>query len=544
MTPTELILLQRQFRELLWIANKDRETVPFELNEHQLRYLANATNRDIIIKCRQLGFSSVILGLFFLKCLSTPNTNAVIISHDSKSTEKLFSRVHFFAKHCTIPIDTGNSSKYEITFPETDSTFYVGTAGSREFGRGDTITDLHCSEFAFWPNPEQITRGLFQAVPKTGRIVIESTANGAGNAFHVRCLNASRTDASWKRHFYPWYVSTEYASSPVASPEDFELFEEELTYLAKVEKEINVKLSLEQLLWRRDKIEEFGEDRILGIAPERFFDQEYPFSFDSAFLASGTGVFANLGISPSPRPRPVFGPPPPALGTNFIPYKSPDPSSCYVLGCDPAEGLRGDESVIEVFDLNSLEQVAEFASDTTAPDKLADVIKTIGVYYNNAYVVCEINNHGLTTLTTLKKLYPDYLIHKERRLGTKKYSDPTSILLGLRTTQNKAKMVDDLYSFLRDGLIYYSEKLHAELLTFVEIKSQYGNISYGASGNNMDNRVMATVLVIQGFIYFLRSMPSKAKEPDNYLSIKAVTERLRKSNSKESLVESFFAGAN
>jgi hypothetical protein len=38
--------------------------------------------------------------------------------------------------------------------------FYIGTAGARKFGRGDTITDLHCSEVAFWENAKELTAGL------------------------------------------------------------------------------------------------------------------------------------------------------------------------------------------------------------------------------------------------------------------------------------------------------------------------------------------------------------------------------------------------
>jgi hypothetical protein len=57
------------------------------------------------------------------------------------------------------------ASKREFTFPKTNSMFYIGTAGARKFGRGDTITDLHCSEYAFWENPVDLFSGLTDAVP-------------------------------------------------------------------------------------------------------------------------------------------------------------------------------------------------------------------------------------------------------------------------------------------------------------------------------------------------------------------------------------------
>ena len=48
------------------------------------------------------------------------------------------------------------------TYPEFDSTSIIATAGSKEAGRGDTYTDFHGSEVAFWPDAEKIIAGAMQ----------------------------------------------------------------------------------------------------------------------------------------------------------------------------------------------------------------------------------------------------------------------------------------------------------------------------------------------------------------------------------------------
>jgi len=538
------VRLRRQFRELLQIANKERTTVPFDLNEHQLTYQGNKSTRDVLLKSRQMGFSTCILGEKFLKCISVRNTKAAIISHDNKSTEQLFMHVHFFEKHCQVPIRTSRSSRYEMVFPDTDSTFYVGTAGAREFGRGDTITDLHCSEFAFWPNPEKIVRGLFQAVPKTGHIVLESTANGYGNSYHRRCLQALKGTSTWKLHFYPWYIANEYQ---LFTDSDFAPSEEELRYALKVKEATGVTLTSNQLLWRRLKIEEFGEDRQAGITPERYFEQEYPHNFDSAFLTSGSSIFAQLGIDsaiPPKPPTPLFAngyaQSPDTINPAQVSYHPPKASAQYVIGADPAEGLMQDESVAEVLECcRQPKQVAEYASAEVAPDEFAYVLAKMGKKYNNARIVVERNNHGLATLSILKRIYPIGLIYKERRLATRDRSDPTGEVLGIRTTLNKAKMVDDLYALLRDGLTYYSAFLDDELKSFVEIRSQTGHILLRAQEGCMDNRVMALVMASQGYLSMHRSISTPSEKVIPFNSVAAMHKRMRKTRIKDSLIDNY-----
>ena len=65
---------------LLMIADKNQQDVPFVLNSAQASLDANLTGRDIIPKARQEGISSYYQARALVKCLSERNTSAVIIS--------------------------------------------------------------------------------------------------------------------------------------------------------------------------------------------------------------------------------------------------------------------------------------------------------------------------------------------------------------------------------------------------------------------------------------------------------------------------------
>ena len=173
---------------LLMIANKAGDDVPFILNPAQRKLDEDLTGRDIIPKARQEGISSYFLGLATVKCLYKRNTRAVVIAHEDKSTQRMLNKVRYFLDNIRGDLKPvlGSNSKNEITFPKTNSMFYIGTAGAKKFGRGDTITDLHCSEVAFWNNPKELTSGLSQAVPRSGSLSLESTGLGVGNWYQRR----------------------------------------------------------------------------------------------------------------------------------------------------------------------------------------------------------------------------------------------------------------------------------------------------------------------------------------------------------------------
>jgi hypothetical protein len=173
---------KRWIEDNLSIVDKSGKLVRFNLNAIQQSYLNQATGRDIILKARQQGFSSLILALFTADFILKPNTRNVVVADISDNAMELLDRVKLYLETFTtntgIPIDLKYNSKYELYNQINKSRYSIGTADKSDFGRSKTITNLHFSEFSFYRDPESLLGGAMQAVVPDGRVIIETTANG------------------------------------------------------------------------------------------------------------------------------------------------------------------------------------------------------------------------------------------------------------------------------------------------------------------------------------------------------------------------------
>lgn len=257
----------------LSIVDKDSQKVPFKWRRAFSKWWDNHTNDDFIVKARKMGFSAGISAVWLHACIFQQNARAVMVSHEESATKRLLERVRYYISTCEIPIRTKKNSENEISFPDTNSTFWIGTAGQRAFGRGDDITHLHLSEICFYSNMGVVT-GVKEAMRNNGIVVRESTTNGAGTPSHQLWLRAVEGKSSIKPHFFGWFEDEEYCD-PDHTP--FELTPDE----KELKKVLN--LTWGQLRWRRNKIESM-DDPLL-------FPQEYPSSWEEAFLTSGQMVF-------------------------------------------------------------------------------------------------------------------------------------------------------------------------------------------------------------------------------------------------------------
>lgn len=230
------------------IIDKRGQEMPFVLNTIQRRYLSkDSTGRDVILKARQQGFSSLILALFTADFILKENTRSVIVADISDNATELLDRVKYYIRtyeeinNTKVPLKY--NSKYELFNEANNSRYTIGTADNSEFGRSKTITNLHLSEAAFYPNLKKLMAGAGTAVVPDGRFIVETTANGF-NEFKTFWDDISREGGGFTPLFYP--ASAFY---------DQEFLEKEKTRL------------------------------------KQLFPQEYPESAEEAFLTSGDLFF-------------------------------------------------------------------------------------------------------------------------------------------------------------------------------------------------------------------------------------------------------------
>jgi hypothetical protein len=464
---------------LFYIQNKEGQKVPFILNKAQ-RFLDEHDNafdktRLIIAKARQKGFSSVIIGKFAVRCLGKEGTHAVIMSHEAQATQRLLDRAQFCFKHMRgAKPNYGRNSRNELYFPKLESTYYIGTAGARAFGRGDWITDLHCSEYAWWEDPLRHSAGLFQAVPLNGRIYIESTGNGQDNDFYYMWKHAD--EIGYERLFYPWYADSEYEIDPLSADgvwrPDLPRYN---AYLLDVRHRHN--LSDRKMAWYELKLKEMHENLPM-------MQQEYPTTPEECFQATGGRVFGDLQLTESLDWRPTRLD---AYHCNSL-STHPRPGYHYVVGADPAGGTGHDDSAMVVFCCETWEQTLEFFNNRINPVEFARLLARTGAMYNQAYIVSEANNHGLAVLGWLRENYDKALLYKHK-LGTAN-AQPKYGWQNTKTT--KHMLVGTMQEHLGE-LTLYGKQTVAELEGFREVEE-------GKMEGKSDNLVIATGLALLGLL--------------------------------------------
>lgn len=445
-------IIEKMFR----IVDRRGTAVDFILNPQQAALDDGWSRRNLITKIRQHnGISSYVIGRYVAKCLAEENRRCVLLSAEADATARLLARARYILENLKGDIKPvlGTDNQRAITFKKTGSWFWIGTAGSRVFGRGDTITDLHMSEAAYYVDARGLAAGLLPAA-ELGEVTVESTGNGVGNWFHRQALLA-QAGTGFKLFFFGW---RDVGSCTIP----FSSVEERAAFLASLQPDIEepqlfaLGISPEQLRWRRERLVEYEYDL-------RKFKQEFPLTFDECFQSTGYSFFNRVRYEPTSKWERedahlhVLG-------------GHPAPGLSYTIGADPSGGVGKDNACAQVFCLETCEQVAEYASPWCEPHDFGAQLAILGARFNNAYVNVERNNHGGTTLAKLIDLYPLELIHR----GSHGEQSTQEILSRLShygtqiTPANRGLVIGTTRSLLQSTFTIHSPALKGELDTFVE----------------------------------------------------------------------------
>ncbi|MBR6114663.1 MAG: hypothetical protein IKQ10_05695 [Oscillospiraceae bacterium] len=483
-------LIARDYIEhCLKIRTKSGAVIPFRLNAAQ-RKLYDVAKRQqqrgrgvriIILKARQLGFSTLTEGLIFHACATRPNTNALIVTHREDATANLFRMSKLFYDELPEPIKPmlRTSNAQELVFenptrsarekaerPGLRSRLRCATAGGKGIGRSDTLQCVHLSEYAFWPEGSDgkaaTLTGILQAVPSMPgtMVVIESTANGYED-FKDRWDAAVAGENDFEAVFFAWFENPEYVMEPVPgtewTPDELEM-------------QARCGLTDAQLQWRRWCIANNCGGSL------DMFRQEYPSNPDEAFLHSGTGVFDNEQVilrretAPEPVKRGRFvweedmryawedDP----LGEIRI-WKEPEEGRPYVLGGDTA-GEGSDWFTAHVIDNVTGEQVASLRRQYSEPEYVRAVF-ALGRYYNDALVGIETNFSTYPVMKLDELGYPNQ--YSREREDT--YTRQVRKSYGFRTDRNsRPRAIAGLVEIFSAHPQWFRDReLLGEMLSFV-----------------------------------------------------------------------------
>lgn len=454
------------------ILDKQGNLITFKPSRVQLMVIGAIGDhlRAKILKYRQGGITTLFCIDYLDDALWTPGFSAAIIAHERGTLDKIFEIVDraYVNLPESIKPETDRNTLRLLKFKKTfdgqklDSQIYVALKL-----RGGTVQALHITERAFIEGDKstELEAGSKQAVPITGRITEETTANGL-NEFYDSFMgdydNESPGPLDNLAIFFAWHQDPQYKLDGILeqrSEQDVEL--DKLVF-----QNYGYHLSDQQILWYNWKMKDLenaaraSEDAV-RLTGRQLMKQEYPSTLLEAFQSGQGSVFDNDALA-------RYNSPPPIRMVNSTSAKSEkiaifeeyDQTKLYFLGADPSDG-SGDPAGIAIWS-DEYCKVAEW-SGLLRPDKLAELIKEMAEMYGDAFAGVE--NNQLSTMLFLSKIYNNFFVTV--RLD-QKYQTMTRKMGWSTTSQTRDVMIDDFIMHFEEGTLKNLSKLTvSQMKTFV-----------------------------------------------------------------------------
>lgn len=471
------------------IQHPKRGLIPFDCYDFQKKVIADyeAHPMCIISKFRQGGLTTLTTLYMLWKCMFYTDQVVLVMSKTDREAikaGKIVSKALLDIKvnHPWLYPDMGSNTHHEKSFLNTGSSIEFRTTKA---ARGQALTWVVIDEAAFIQGMEEAWKDMYPTVSTGGRVIVISTVNGRGNWYeemYTGAKNGHNTffpididytehpdykDPAWiertKANMSPRDWAQEFGRSFLGSGNNF--FGEKV--LSEVEERVKYTPPIKKLFpeWESEKKGVFGHD------DEIVVDDEWE------------------------------------KGALWI-WHHPQDGQEYVLSVDAADGVGedGDNSVFEVVNMTTLEQVAEFCSNSVPPHVFAMIISRIGIYYNTALVVVESNGPGAVVLDRLvHNLYYENLYYTQIRTQEK-----PGIVVN-RTT--RPVVLEAMQGYLQNGLVKInSTRLANEMNTFNFDRSKK---RAEAQKGKHDDMVMAMAIALHIRDRNMREIPMGAAIPSN-----------------------------
>ncbi|GGJ77164.1 hypothetical protein GGR02_003028 [Anoxybacillus voinovskiensis] len=512
----KLQIIQNDFKlfakNFIKIIDNNGDTVPFVLNPEQEKYINEMGKYNIILKGRQIGFTTLSLAYMLYSACTKPDTNYIIMTHHASVSKSLFVKLKKMYKN--LPHGKYNlfpkallNNRDEL-YLENGSRIIIATAQGEDAISGNTFQFIHLSEMAKYPNDvqEEIIATCIPALAKneSSMIWIESTAFGF-NTFQEMFMKAYRDRESvWKAFFFSWLAEA-YTKQFKHTFDEAEAWWKaknngrRMTYddLEHDEKILRDKYgaTYRQLMFRRYYVETNSLEK---------FRREFPTTPDEAFQESTKSVFDIAKVIekiqyaiPPIETKDVYDELPDVLkqyvNKNLFIYHLPKPKTKYYVGVDVASGQGGDYSTMSIFDEEG-QQVASFYANDIAVYKFAEIVDALGKFYNYAFICVERNSYGLPLLERLRKDYGYLNLLKQKVFDQK---GKRKMQLGFQTTNTtKPIIINDMKEMFELGMINIEcVRTLEEMKIYQEDAKGRTNAKKGVK--NHDDLVIAVAMAVQ-----------------------------------------------
>jgi hypothetical protein len=430
------------------IVTLDRGFVQISLYPFQKQAVTDINeNRRVIIKAgRQVGKTTMVVGYMLWYILFNQDKTVAILANKASTSREILSRIKLAYEALPMWIQQGVKvwNKGDIELENGCRVLANSTASSAI--RGFSISLLYLDEFAFVPSniAEEFFTSVYPTISSgtTSKILISSTPNGMN-------------------HFYKMWTEA------VENQNGFKFIEAN---------------------WRqvpgRDQKWADEQRRVLG---EEKFLQE----MECEFMGSAGTLLSAAALKSLAFVKPIH------LSENGIKiYEAPIKERNYSIVVDTSRGKGLDYSAFSVIDVTEMpyKQVCTYKDNNISPLIYPSIIKRMADYYNQAYVLIEINDNGQQVVDSL---FEDY--EYENILSTVEVKGKISLTWGygnksnrgIRTTKSVKRLGCSLVKNLIENqkLIIQDFETISELSTFV---AKGG--SFEAEEGSHDDLVMTLVL--------------------------------------------------
>ena len=431
------------------IVSLDEGLVPFKMWDFQEELIEKFhNNRFNIAKLpRQTGKSTTVVSYLLHYILFNDNVNIGILANKASTARDLLARLATAYENLPKWIQQGvvvwNKGNIELE----NGSKILAASTSASAVRGMSFNIIFLDEFAFVPN--HIADSFFASVyptitsGKSTKVIIISTPQGM-NHFYKMWTDAVNGKNGYTFHEVHW--------SQVPGRDE---------------------------AWKEQTIKNTSE---------RQFTQE----FECEFLGSVDTLISAAKLRALAFADPI------SHNKGLDVYEKPTDKSEYLITVDVSRGIGGDYSAFIVYDITTVPYkiVAKYRNNEIKPMLFPNVINDVARAYNNAWVLCEVNDVGdsVASILNYDLEYPNVLMCAMRGragqiVGQGFSGNKTQLGVKMSVTVKKQGCANLKQIVEDDKLIFNDYDIINELTTFIQKKQ-----SFEADEGFHDDLVMCMVI--------------------------------------------------
>jgi hypothetical protein len=452
-------------RNFLKIQHPVRGSIPFEPYEYQEKLIEayHGNKQCIAMLPRQMGKTTCATGYLLWYTMFIPEAQVLIAAHKYEGAQDIMNRYRFGYENLPDFIRAGVYSYNRNTIEYDNGARIQATTTTENTGRGKSLSLIYCDEFAFVQPPEKAKEfwtALSPTLSTGGKCIITSTPNSDEDQFALIWTEANK---KFDEHGNEQKLGTNGFASFFAH-------------------------------WSEhpDRDEKWAQTERAKIGDERFRRE-----FDCEFLIFDETLINAVKLAEMKGVDPVM-----TMGQTRW-YKDIDPRCSYLVALDPSLGTGGDYGAIQVFEMPTMEQVAEWRHNLTPIQAQVRHLREITKYIADRgqekggnpqiYFSVENNTLGEAALVTIRDIGEEninglFLSEPMRKGHVRKFRK------GFNTThKTKITACSKVKSLIETHRIkLYSKPLISELKTFVA-----HGVGFGAKTGEHDDLVSALLLIIR-----------------------------------------------